>query len=196
MIDKLQKRPGGEQSEDTGVRTRAQRNYLFLPGGLSIGLEKAIDEVIDRGGSDIGSCIITSSVSSGDSRRGVHRTRRIPLLMIGNLLVPGPEAVRALAKGSSRYPSSTALRRETLASLSVPCTTLSLAEAPWPWSLEVPVPAPPRPLRRPRPPPRRSVFRLGIWGADIEREEDKERTLRACGGRGGVCRAASYHDCR
>lgn len=86
-----------------------------------------------------------------------RRTTHTPLLMIGNLLVSNLAGVNGCAKGSSMYPSRTALNRDTLASLSVPCTTRSL-EADDPSG---PTP-PPRDRSRPGPPLRRRVLRLGI----------------------------------
>jgi hypothetical protein len=55
--------------------------------------------------------------------------------MIGNLLVSSVDGANALANGSSMYPRFTALRRDTLASLSVPCTTRSLLSELWLLSL-------------------------------------------------------------
>jgi hypothetical protein len=79
-----------------------------------------------------------------------------PLLIIGSRRVADPGVVNAVAYASSRYPSSTALRRDTLASLSVPCTTRSLLDGALESARSVP---------RPRPRPRRNVFRLGMWEA-------------------------------
>ena len=88
----------------------------------------------------------------------------IPRLMMGNLLCTLWLATKYLAKGSSRYPTCTALSRETLASPSVACTILSLTccfssemtSSSWPGL--------PRPLPRPMPDPRalREFKRLGM----------------------------------
>jgi len=95
-------------------------------------------------------------------------------LMMGSLRVGGPGAVfcaRNSAKGSSRYPSSTALSRDSAASVSVPWMVIS-----WPGvglELELPTPPRPRPKPRPLPPPReapRSDSRFGIDGADMRKD--------------------------
>lgn len=92
----------------------------------------------------------------------IRRTTHTPLLIIGNLLVSDPAGVNGCANRSSIYPNRTALSRDTLASLSVFCTTRSLEadDASGPT-------LPSRDRRRPGPPLRRRELRLGIWGADI-----------------------------
>jgi hypothetical protein len=117
--------------------------------------EKASYELVDSCRANVGSyCamkICGSVIRSVLIAGGVS-----PLLIIGSRRVADPGGVNAVAYASSRYPSSTALRRDTLASLSVPCTTRSLPDG----TVE-----PARPVPRSRPRPRRSVFRLGIWDA-------------------------------
>lgn len=145
----------GKQSKDTCISARAQRNNLFLLPRRRI--NKVGDKAINCARSNIGSYrvrwwLIAIPLCT------MLRATYIPLLMMGNLLVSKPGGVNACANGSSRYPNRTALNRDTLASLSVPCTTRSLEDAPW-------LPGPPAPSRdrnRPGPPLRRNVLRLGI----------------------------------
>ena len=89
--------------------------------------------------------------------------------MMGNLLVEGPGLcrTRCSTNGSSRYPKSTALRRDKAASVSVPWMMASWAGV----ERGRPPPPLPRPLPRPLLPPRefpRRLRRLGIEGADMD----------------------------
>lgn len=92
----------------------------------------------------------------------------VPLLMIGRRRVAGPggACTKSRANGSARYPSSTALKREMAASVSVPWIVVSWLgpepDAGIPLRL-----GPPRPRPRPRPLAPRKERRLGIDGADI-----------------------------
>lgn len=119
--------------------------------------------MINRSRSNVRSYARSFSISKLPSHfTHFRRSTHAPLLIIGNLLVSNPAGVNDCANTSSRYPNRTALNRDTLASLSVFCTTLSLeaddASGPTP---------PPRDRSRPGPPLRRRVLRLGICGADI-----------------------------
>lgn len=150
-----------EQLEDACVSASTQRNNLFLLSGTVLRLEEARNEVIDCSRSNVGPYRNWPFVRYHPTRTRTLQCGRIPLLIMGYLLVSNPGGVNACAKGSSRYPNRTALSRDTLASLSVPCTTRSLEDAVlWaPWLSE---PPPPRDLNRPGPPLLRRVLRLGI----------------------------------
>lgn len=126
-------------------------------------LDKPRNKMINRSRSNVRSYARSFSISKLPSHfTHFRRSTHAPLLIIGNLLVSNPAGVNDCANTSSRYPNRTALNRDTLASLSVFCTTLSLeaddASGPTP---------PPRDRSRPGPPLRRRVLRLGICGADI-----------------------------
>lgn len=136
----------GKQSKNTCISARAQRNNLFLLPRTRI--NKVGYKAINCVRSNICSYMDALVVNCPFPLCALLRATYIPLLMMGNLLVSKPGGVNACANGSLRYPNRTALNRDTLASLSVPCTTRSLEDAPW---LPGP-PAPPRDRNRPRPP--------------------------------------------
>ena len=75
--------------------------------------KKSVDEIVNGLCSNIGTCVAwsTNTTSFGP----YIYPDLVPLFMIGNLLCDS-DATKYLANGSSRYPTSTALSLETLAS--------------------------------------------------------------------------------
>ncbi len=121
-----------------------------------------LDQIVNGFGTDIGSLQATVNVESM-----LIQQLLVPLLMMGNLLWPLPSDTKCFANGSSRYPTSTALSLETLASWSVCWTILLFANFSSP--ILRPDTKPPRPRPRPRPVPRwlRRLLRFGTCGAAI-----------------------------
>lgn len=118
--------------------------------------------------------VVLIYVPTRATQRHLHmhlKSMSVPRLMMGNLLIhlSVSEGTKAFAKGSSKYPTSTALSRETLASLSVFCTIASLAAR----SSSVPAGLPRRDARPPR--ELRSVLRFGICEAAIQFKESRRR---------------------
>lgn len=147
-----------KQSENTRICACSQRNNLFLRMLFRMRLDKPRNKTINRSRSNVRSYPKPISISQLPSHFTlIRRTTHTPRLIIGNLLVSNPAGVNGCANRSSIYPNRTALNRDTLASLSVFCTTRSLeandASGPTP---------PPRDRRRPGPSLRRRLLRLGI----------------------------------
>lgn len=141
------------QPEEARVGAGAERDDLFFDRGE--GGEEECHQPINRTGADICSYLFCRIFLANFSifyrasflvplllcagRKGLLQKKKkgqdIPRLIMGNLRVPAPppppppprcDDRNSFANGSSRYPASTALTRDTLASSSVPRTISSL----------------------------------------------------------------------
>ena len=109
------------EPEEAGVGAGAEGDDLLRSGGL--GVQEFFDQEVDGAGADVGACrgvwgkhgMHWMAVKVGDDFFGFV----LPRFMIGNRRGLST-AANSFANGSFRYPTRTALMRETLASTSVP----------------------------------------------------------------------------